>query len=425
MTKIRGFTGCLYNTEKVKDLAAVVCPPYDVISASRQRHLSQLSPYNLINILLRQQIGNEDIYAQAGKLFTQWVRQGVLIQDVNETIYFYSQQYTIRGEKRTRLGFIARLFLDQQNSDTYGHEHTRLEPKEDRLQLLRSVKANLSPIFAVVADKNRIIHTVFQKHINQQKPLIEITDDEKVIHRLWRIDAPELVADIQNKMAQEKIFIADGHHRFEVACTYRDEQKTQPGFSQEHGANYLMCYFTHTDSPGLTILPIHRLVRLEEGFVLADFIAALKEHFDIEEVKDQVKFFFMMEKAGRTQSTIGFYKDKRFFLMRLKNIKIVDKLIPDRPPEYRLLDVCILNYIVLQKILGLAFDDKQRIAFDHNAEEIMARVDADGRNIGFILNSIKAQRIMQVALTGHKMPPKSTFFYPKVLSGLVINRHEE
>jgi uncharacterized protein (DUF1015 family) len=324
------------------------------------------------------------------------------------------------------LGFIGLLHLQNKDSAVFGHEHTHLEPKEDRLRLLRQVKANLSPIFALFSDKKRIIQRTYQKHIQNNKPFIDITDDEKTVHKLWRLDSPELISEIETKMSNENIFIADGHHRYEVARAYRDEMKKKLGkITGEEDFNYILTYFADTDSRGLTVLPIHRLVKLDAEFDLGNLILKLKDYFDVDDVKDNLRFFFLMERAGRAEHVLGMYKDKRYWLIRLKKVKILDNEIKDKPKEYRTLDVNILNYIVLKNILRFNLENKEDITFNPDAHELIERVDADSSYIAFFLNPAKIQQIMSVALSGNKMPPKSTYFYPKVLSGLVINKLNE
>lgn len=426
MTKIAAFKALVYNQEKIKDLSKVVCPPYDIISPAKQLYYHNLSPNNLIHVLLSKDIPGKDRYQQAGEYFHDWIKNKVLVQEKIPAIYFYSHQYLIKGEKRTRLGFISLLHLGDKNSSVYAHEHTRMEAKEDRLRLLRQVKANLSPIFVLFPDKKRIIQYLHQQYLKDKKPFIDIIDDEKNNHKLWRIDFPEVLESIRAKMFNENIFIADGHHRYEVACAYRDEIKKKLGQATgEEGFNYVMAYFTNVDSLGLTILPIHRLVQLDRTLDMDSFLSSLKDYFYVEEVKDKTRFFFLMEKAGRTEHILGMYHNKKYWHIRLRNVKILDKMISDKPREYRSLDVSILNYIVLKDILKLDLDDKQIITFNPHAEELIEKVDSDTSYIAFFLNPTKIQQIVTVALGGNKMPPKSTYFYPKVLSGLVINKHEE
>jgi uncharacterized protein (DUF1015 family) len=426
MAKIRPFRAITYNQGKIKDYSCVVCPPYDIISPEKQAYYHELSNYNLIHILLGKDVAGEDKYRRAAGYFRDWLKNRILIQEERPAIYFYSQEYKIRGEKRLRLGFISLLDLENKDSSIFGHEHTRLEPKEDRLRLLKQAKANLSPIFVIFLDKKRIIQRTYQYHIQNKRPFIDMVDDEKIIHKLWRIDSPEIIVAIQNSMAGENIFIADGHHRYEVACAYRDLMKKKlNSITGEEDFNYILTYFTNTDSRGLSILPVHRLLKLDFPMDTKKLLTFIGNYFDIEEIKEKNRFFFLMEKGGRTEHVLGMYKDKKFYLLRLKNIKILDKVITDKPKEYRSLDVVILNYLILKEILGSKPSDNQNIAFGPSAEEFVERVDNDSLCIAFFLNPVRVEQIISVALKGERMPPKSTYFYPKVLSGLVINKHEE
>lgn len=428
MTKIRNFKAIIYNREKIGDLKQVVCPPYDVISPAAQEILCERSLYNFIHILLAKDSPDEDKYHRAAAIFRQWLKDNILIQEERSAIYFYSQQYIIRGEKKTRLGFISLLRLgDEKNSPVFGHENTHTAAKLDRFKLIKQVKANLSPIFIICQDKKRIIQRIFQKYIPSQEVFIEVTDDEKTVHKLWRIDDAQVLKTIEFGVSEENMFIADGHHRYEVACAYRDlkREKLKEQFSGEEDFNYCLAYFTNTDQRGLSILPIHRLLKLAKGLDLEDFIAKAKEYFDVDQVKDKTRFFFLMEKGGCTEHLIGVYKDKKYFLLRLKNIKILDKLIADKPKEYRTLDVAIFNYLVLKNILKLDLTNLPNIRYSPDPSELLEEVDSDPSNIAFFLNPVKIEQIINVALGGNKMPPKSTYFYPKVLSGLLINKFEK
>ena len=425
MTKIKAFKAVVYNQEKIGDLKQVVCPPYDVISPVAQNTLYERSTHNFIHILLTKDSPLDDKYHRAGVIFREWLKDGILIQDERPTIYFYSQQYIIRGEKKTRLGFISLLKLgDEKESVVFGHENTHTAAKIDRLKLVKQVKANLSPIFVIFLDKKRIIQRIFQNYIPSQKAFIEVVDDEKTVHKLWRVDAPDALKTIESSMNGENMFIADGHHRYEVSCTYRDSLREKLGaqFTGDEDFNYCLSYFTNTDPRGLSIMPIHRLLKLDSRLDTLDFIAKAKEYFDVDQIKDRARFFFLMEKAGCTEHLLGLYKDKKYFLLRLKNVRILDKLIADKPKEYRSLDVAILNYLVLKNILKLDLDNLPHIKYSPDPIEFMNEVDLDPLNVAFFLNPVKIEQIINVALGGNKMPPKSTYFYPKVLSGLVVNK---
>jgi len=423
-SNIRPFKAITYNQNKISNLSRVVCPPYDVISPADQNYYHELDAHNFIHILLGKDIPGEDKYKRAAAIFKDWLKENILIQDDSGAFYFYSQQYIIRGERKMRYGFIALLRLGDKSSSVFGHENTRLAAKEDRLKLLKQVKANLSPIFSVFQDNKRIIARIFQHQIKDKEPFIEVVDKEKTVHKLWRIDLPEVIQNINESMAGENIFIADGHHRYEVACAYRDliKEKLADKFTGEEDCNYILSYFTNPDPRGLSILPIHRLVKLDSKLDLNEFKSKLKEYFDINEIKERAKFFFLMEKGGRTEHVIGMYKDKKYFLLRLKNIKILDKEITNKPREYKALDTCILNTMILQKILGVDVENKECIKFDPYPEDFIREVDKDGTYIAFFLNPVRFEQISAVALKGERMPSKSTYFYPKVLSGLVINK---
>jgi uncharacterized protein (DUF1015 family) len=430
MACIKPFRAYIYNAEKIKSYSDVVCPPYDVISSDAQESYHNRDAHNLIHLLLARDKQGEDKYLRAQTYFQEWLKEKILIQDASPAIYFYNQQYHVKGEKKTRFGFISLLKLRDADTPVYAHENTRIGPKEDRLRLLKNVKANLSPIFSVFLDKKRIIQRLNQKYI-QGKPFIDIVDDDRVAHKIWKLTSPEVISMVEKGMVGENIFIADGHHRYEVACTYREEMKEKLGsaFTGEEDFNYCMSYFTNTDHRGLSILPIHRLLKLDNELDLAAFKASLLEHFDVEEVKDKRRFFFMMEKGGVAEHTIGmYYKDKKFRLIRLKSARVLDKLISDKPKEYRSLDVSILNHLIFKGIMGYdltALENKTTITFSPDAEEFIRRVGEDDSLIAFFLNPVKIQQIIAVALAGYTMPAKSTYFYPKVLSGLVINKFKE
>lgn len=425
MANVKPFRAISYNQEKIKDLSRVACPPYDVISSSKQQYYYGLSPHNFIHILLGRDIGGEDKYERSAGYFRDWLKNKILIQDDNPGIYFYEQQYNIRGERKSRLGFIALLSLEEKKSAVFAHEHTCPGPKEDRLKLLNAVRANLSPIFVLFPDPRRIIQRIWRQHLQGKNPFIDIIDDEKTAHKLWKLDSPEALDKIRANLQDTNVFIADGHHRYEVACAWRDEMKKKSDKkTAEEDFNYILTYFTNIESHGLTILPIHRLIRLGAALDTRNFIAGLQDYFEVKEVKDKTQLFFLMEKGSQAEHILGMYKDKKYRLLRLKNAKVLDKMVGDKPKEYRELDVSVLNYIILKKILGIELEDKESLTFNPHADELIRQVDDNPLYIAFFLNPVKIGQMMSVALLGEKMPAKSTYFYPKVLSGLVINKLE-
>jgi uncharacterized protein (DUF1015 family) len=428
MSKTKAFKAIVYNAQAIGDFKQVVCPPYDVISSQAQDMLHERSVYNFIHILLAKDSPLDDKYRRAGTIFRSWLKEGVLIQDEQPGVYFYSQQYVIRGEKKTRLGFISLLRLgDEKGSVVFGHENTHAPAKLDRFKLVKQIKANLSPIFIIFLDKKRIIQRFFLRDFGTQKPFIEVTDDEKTVHKLWRLNDPDALKIIESSMNNEDMFIADGHHRYEVSCAYRDLMREKLGaeFTGEEDFNYCLAYFTNTDYRGLSILPIHRLLTLDSALDLNDFMAKAKEYFDIDQLKDRTRFLFLLEKAGNSEHLLGVYKDKKYFLLRLKNVKMLDKLIADKPKEYRALDVAVLNYLVFKNILKLDLNNLTGIKYSPDSVELMDQVDTNPLSVAFFLNPVKIQQIINIATSGNKMPPKSTYFYPKVLSGLLVNKFDK
>lgn len=425
MAIVKPFAAVYYNPLKFSDLSKVVCPPYDVISRPRQLYYHDLEARNFIHILLGKDTPQEDKYERGGKTFLEWLAQGIFLQDIKPAIYFYSHQYKLKGETRTRLGFISLLHLGDKESSPLKHEHTHQQAKDDRYKLLKEVRANLSPIFVVFKDKLRVINYIYQKHIRQAAAFIEVTDDEKNTHKIWRIDDEAALRQIQQKMRDEHIFIADGHHRFEVACAWRDQMLASlPQPTGQESFNYIMSYFTNTDPRGLLILPIHRLLSFPAGLTTAQFLEDARTYFDAEELKDKARLFFLMEKNGGREHIFGMYKEKKYWLLRLKNVSILNTLLNDKPSEYRTLDVSILNRVVFEKLLKVTPEKEGCLKFSAQAEDLIKEADNDSSCAVFFLKPVMMEQIMSVALAGQRMPPKSTYFYPKVLSGLLINKLE-
>ncbi|MFA5089724.1 MAG: DUF1015 domain-containing protein [Candidatus Omnitrophota bacterium] len=425
MTEIAPFQAVLYNQERIKDLSSVACPPYDVISSLQQKYYYELDPYNLIHILLGKDISGEDKYQRADRTFKDWLKEKVLIQDQKPAVYFYFQEYRIRGEKKARMGFIGRLFLEEKKASIFTHEHTRLEPKEDRLKLLRAVRANLSPIFVIFPDKRRTINMLY-KHVSANQPFINIEDKEGITHKLWRITDVAVLSKLKGDMRQASIFIADGHHRYEVARAFREEIRKEAGdLAHDASANYILTYFTSAESQGLTILPIHRLVTLNNGPEITSVISSLKDYFEVEEIKDKARLFFLMEKAGSNEHVFGLYHGGQYWFLRFRNKGKSEKLFKSQPDCLRLLDVSLLNNLVFYKILQLDIQDERLITYSNNPDELIRQAQADTLKLAFFLNPVKVAQITSVALAGERMPAKSSYFYPKVLSGLVVNKHED
>jgi len=424
MTKIKPFRAVVYNEERIPGIEQVVCPPYDVISPLQQENYLQRNPFNFIHIILGRDVPGEDKYRRAAAYFNCWMDQGVLRRDEKPAFYFYSQEYSVDGRRMLRTGFMGLLKLEDKKSSVYGHEHTRLEAKEDRYRLISEVKANLSPIFAVFPDKKKFMPVFVRKYIASRDPEICFTDDAGVEHKMWRVADPRAVKAVQQALSKESVFIADGHHRYEVSCAYRREMRGRAGGDRgEQSYDYTLAYFTGADPRGLSILPIHRLVKTALPQGEKKFIEQLKSHFEVSAALGKAKLFAAMSAASSSSHVIGMYLCGKYRLLRLKNKKALDALMPDKPKEYRMLDVSILNQLVFNGILGLRPESKDALKYSEDFEETAKAVDAGEGSVAFFLRPVKMEQIIAVALKGEKMPAKSTFFYPKLISGLVVHKH--
>ena len=419
MTEIKPFQGIHYNPDKIANPSKVMCPPYDVISSAQQDGFHTRNEYNFIRLEYPKDKpgdnANNNKYTRAKEILDQWLQSGVLVQDEKPSIYYYRQEYKVQGERHSRLGFIAAMKIqDAKDSKIFPHENTHAAAKEDRFKLWMSVEANLSPIFVCFSDKERKVEKIFMTHLAVTKPLFDVTDDDGVKHVFWKLDDPKLVSQIVGTLANQQLFIADGHHRYEVSCEIRRQKMAQAGKTTgSEPFNYVMTYFTNIDSKDLKIFPMHRIVKKLPGD-----LSFLEEFFRMDKIKSKDELMVMLAKAGQNEHAFGLYTKDGHILMRLKNKALIDKTITEGSREYRRLDATILKYFVFDK-LGVKSED---IIYTKDSVEVFTKVDEGIAEAGFIMNPVKISQLKAVALGGEKMPPKTTYFYPKVLSGLTSHR---
>ncbi len=419
MTQIKPFKAVYFNSEKVGDIGQVACPPYDVVSPAEQMHLHSRHPQNFIRILLGQEKPKDNRYdnkyKRAKKLFDEWMKKGILKQDSKNCIYFYKQEYVIMGQRHQRVGFISLMRLqDKEDSKILPHENTHSKAKEDRLRLWRNTKANLSPIFVGFSDREKRVEKVFQESIVIKDPMIDLKDSQGVRHILWRLDETKMINEIKGALSNQHLFIADGHHRFEVAMDLRRSmlaKKTR--ISGQETCNFIMTYFTNLDSRNLTIFPIHRVIRR-----LRHRLDFLEDYFRIDKIRNKDELQILLAKAGQNEHAIGLYQRDGIKLLRLKNRLLIDEYIHEGSSDYRRLDATILKYFVLDP-LRIQSDE---ITHVKDAQEAMDMVDSQKADASFLMNPVKIEQLKAIALNDERMPPKTTYFYPKVLSGLTIYR---
>ena len=427
MANIRPFKGVVYNEKKVGCLSEVVAPPYDIIPKEMQGKLYRASPYNIVRLELGKIRSSDSSvdnrYTRAKIFFDLWLKNKQMVQDRKDSIYIYSQKYREGRKVIDRIGFIALMSLDEGKKKVLPHEKTLLAPKLDRLDLIRSIRANLSPIFVLYDDTPHIILKILKKTSSTKRPFIDISF-EGIRNRAWRLTTETDIKKIQAVMRDASTFIADGHHRFEVTRMYSEELKrSRAPEAIKKSAGYVMVYFVESKEDMLTVLPAHRLPKDIGGLRKEEIIARLQKFFTLERAGS---LGAMMAKLGGSRKRIhafGMYTGpNQFYILKLKSMSHVDRAVKDKPKEWRRLDVAILHLFIFQHVLGIR-DDDDNIEFMKDPRETAKSVDKGKFKIAFFLNPTKVAEVKRIASLGEKMPRKATYFYPKPVSGIVINKH--
>ncbi len=425
MAEIRAFKGILYNKGIIGDLSDVVAPPYDVIGEENQKKLQKKNKYNIVRLILPQGATNNK-YVQASALFNQWLQDCVLVRDVEPSLYIYEQEYNVKGSPRKRIGFIALAKIeDFSTGKIKAHERTLKGPKTDRLRLLRACRANFSQIFSLFSDTKQEIDDILRKH-TKKKPRIDIKVDG-VAHRLWTLNDPEAIETVTELMRDKPLFIADGHHRYETALNFRDEMRLFTGNKTgEAPFDYTMMMFVNMESEGLTVLPTHRVLKNLPKINHDKFRENLKHVFEIKEFRSIAKIMSeLTDSAG--SHTIGMYLgNSSYCLLKVKNEDEIVKLLDgNQSRAWKLLDVTILHQVIINRVLGFGGTNiENSIKFTTDEKEAVRLVTDGGYQMAFFLNPTRISSVRDIANLGEIMPQKSTYFYPKLLSGLVLNKLE-
>jgi uncharacterized protein (DUF1015 family) len=419
MSVIKAFNGIVYNTAKVGDMNKIVCPPYDVISPEQETILKKRSPYNYIHVMLAKadaKHGSDDSrYAKAAETFQKWLADGVLAQDEKPCIYYTKQEYRVMGQRYSRMGFLAVMKIEDEKAKIFPHEKTHAGAKEDRFKLWTALKAACSPIFVCFSDRQKKVEGIFLRKLAATKPFIDVTEDDGTRNTAWRLDDPALIQEIVDTFENQNLFIADGHHRYEVSKRYREMMLANtPNATGDEPWNYVMTYFTNIDSKDLQIFPIHRIVKN-----FPKDIGFLENLFRIDTIKKREDLVVMLAKAGRNEHAFGMYTKKGIQLLRLKNKSQIDEFIKEGSAEYRSLDSLILKAFVFDK---LEIKSEDITYCNKEMDACFAAVDSGEAEAAFILNPVRIEQLRSIALNGEKMPPKTTYFYPKALSGITLHK---
>lgn len=429
MTAVKPFKAIRYNPENIKDLSRVVAPPYDIIPKEMQNSLYRTHPFNIVRLILGRVKSGDDAgdnrYTRAKKRFEEWLDRRIMVRDEFDAIYVYSQSYK-KGKKIVDMaGFIALMGLDiGKETSVLPHENTLAAPKQDRLNLIREVGANLSPIFVLYDDAGHAIRNILEKvYRDNSKKLADVKFDN-VRHRIWRLDDRRDIDKIEALMAGKRnIFIADGHHRYETARNYSMELRRRRGVPDDlkRSSGYMMAYFVESDEKMLTILPAHRLIKDTGALKKEDILSKLGEFFNIQKVAGAGMLASQMARNARMHIFGMYLGKKRFYVLRLKDFRRPDRVITGKSRQWKSLDVSILHLFILQHVLGIR-DEDDNIEFVKSPFDTARLVDKGKYKIAFFLNPTKVSQVKHIARLGEKMPRKATYFYPKPLSGLVINK---
>lgn len=434
--EVKPFKAFRYDANVVGDVGSCISPPYDVISPAQQEHLYEKSKYNIVRIIKGRttSFDNDDNnqYTRAADYLKTWIEKGVLKQDSAEAIYAYVQDFEVAGNHFQRSSFIALARVEEFGKTVKPHEQTLDEPKVDRLNLKRATVAKFGLVFMLYEDEQNIADEIVRQAAIQE-PLIDCTDEQDVRHRLFAITAKESIDAIAGMMVDKSCIIADGHHRYETALNYYKETKNP-------AASYQMTAFVNAHNVGLMILATHRLVGNLDNFQLDKLITALEENFEITEfsfdspqakIKAREK---MSAKLGNVsdedKNAFGIYGgNNAFYAAVLKDKQAMDSVASGRSDAWKSLDVSVLHKLVLEKLLGIG---EKELAGGGNVEyvkdtgsavdESIAKVDAGRKQAAFFVKPPKMHQLKMVTDAGEKMPQKSTFFYPKVYTGLTIKK---
>ena len=434
MADVRPFRGLRFDPARVGDVGQVLCPPYDIINAEQEREYRDRHPNNAVRLELTTASTAEDRYTQAADTLRSWRAEGILARDERPAFYLHEASFGHAGQTLTRRELIASVRLERWESRVVlPHERTYDRPKADRLRLFEATRTNVSPILAFFereANAEDALSAAWA-WTAERPPDAEGTDLDGVGHRLWVLQDDVLVAEVQRDFAERPLFIADGHHRYETALSYRDS--LGGGLPSDHPANFVMTHLIAQDDPGLVILPIHRMLRglddldsegLEERLSV-DFHS---EYYPIwpDAPPEQTEAFVMqLTSQGEADRAIGVYgpDPELFGIISLRNRKALPPSIPaNRDPSWQELDVVLADLAVIRPLLAeRGLEPEDAIDYTRDVHEAFARVRRGERQLAVLLNPTRVEQIAAVARAGERMPEKSTYFYPKAPTGLVLH----
>ena len=431
MVEVSPFKGLYFNKEKISKLDDVMSPPYDIISDDYQHELYEKHPQNFVRLILGKQEDEDNEknnrYTRAKKLFEEWINNSILIQSDKPAVFPYKITYKVNKEVKTMNGFFILLKLDPTYKLVKAHERTLSKPKADRLNLMRKCDANLEPIELLYIDENDEIRKKIDKSLNE--PFIDVTGYDGFNHKLWKIDDEDIISMVQHNLKDKVLFIADGHHRYQTAINYADEMKEKTGNNKPNAPfNYRMVILANMFDEGLSILPTHRFIKKSDVDV-DDLLEKLEKYFIIDKKTVDLSYENDSSISKKIKSDLktdsehkfAMYIKGKYYLLTLKDQDVMDKFANDKSKTWRTLDVSILHKIILENLIGINQDNiEDHVKYTRVDDEAIALVNDGKFDMSFLMNATKIDELKAVADAGEHMPQKSTYFLPKMLSGLVM-----
>ena len=440
MAKVIPFRGLRYNTEKFQDLNAVTAPPYDVISPAEQQALYSKDEYNVIRLDYGMDFVSDDEtnnrYTRSGAYLEKWIAENQLLPEDEPAFYIYEQIFSLGQEdpSHSLKGIVGLVRLeDFSEKIVIPHEETVAKAKEDRLKLMQATRANTSQIYSLFMDEDKAVARLLEEQSDREPDLSFITE-ENVTQNVWVVTDKELHTKISTFFEDKQIFIADGHHRYETALSYRDLKREEDG--TEKGTmpyDYVMMTLVSMSDGGLFVFPTHRMVRGTEGFDEILLVGFLTEQFTVSKIYFTEGDYaeIITERLANTVDEIlfGLYTGQNYYyLLKLKDTEELDATVSGKSETYKHLDVTVLHKLILEKHLGIdaeSMHDQKNLVYTRNAHEAIKAVQNGDFECVFLMNPTKVSEIKEIAQANEKMPQKSTFFWPKLVTGIVINRFDD
>lgn len=434
MAKVIPFCGLRYNTDVVSDLREVTAPPYDIISKEQQDSFYEKSEFNIVRVDFAKDFPDDNDennkYKRAGEEFDNWIKRGVLKKEEKPAFYIYEQRFKYSDSEVSLKGIISAVKIEEfEKKIILPHEETLSKAKTDRFNLMKTTGANMSQIYSLFLDEDLEVEFLIKSY-SQGSPDVSFVTDDGIKQNIWIITDEEKTKKISDAFESKKLFIADGHHRYETALRYRDTMHRENNSFGEEPYDYVMMMLTSMSDSGLLVFPTHRMIKNLPDFDETILVSSLTEDFSVSKVHltdgDYSEIIMDGISAVKDEKCFALYTGKDFYYrFELKNIDVIDNYITDKSKAYKHLDVTLLHTLVLDRFLGIDrknMENQKNLSYTRDASMAVEKVQSGEYQCSFLINATNVSDIKEVSLANEKMPQKSTYFWPKLVTGIVINK---